>query len=112
MNYDSETASTSAGNASGGSAGNSTGGVSDKTSGGIFTKTTSGRCADEWAMRIIHIRELDSCIFPLLSAISILSDMVKRKYAWVFQFHEKVYFLFGTEEFFMRHEHNKVLSLS
>uniref|UniRef100_A0A915DDE1 Mediator complex subunit Med12 LCEWAV-domain domain-containing protein n=1 Tax=Ditylenchus dipsaci TaxID=166011 RepID=A0A915DDE1_9BILA len=37
------------------------------------------RNADLRALKIVHIRELDACIFPLLSAVGILMDMLKKK---------------------------------
>lgn len=37
------------------------------------------KSADERAIKVIHIREMDSCIFPILSAVCILTDSVKRK---------------------------------
>lgn len=39
--------------------------------------------ADKRAIKIIQIRELDSCIFQILSAVCILSDLVKRKYYFI-----------------------------
>lgn len=52
------------------------------------------RCSDERAIKIIHMREMDVCIFPILSIVCILSDSVKRRFYYIKMINYLFCFLF------------------